>query len=146
MAREVGVGIDVSKDTLEVAIDGERETRRYGNTVEGLEAVLEALQGVAVCRVVLEASGGYERLALAALHAGGLPVVLVEPARARHFARGLGRRADRRIDATVLARMATVAVDDGSVSNIVYNGCGSRARLYPRGHRAQAQEHRIVRF
>ncbi len=72
-----------------------------------------ALAGVAARRVVLVASGGYERLTLTALHAAGLPVVLVEPARARHFARGLGRRARTdAIDAAVLARMAEVAVGD----------------------------------
>jgi transposase len=64
-----------------------------------------------VTRVVLQASGGYERLALTALHAAGLAVVLVEPARARHFARGLGKRAKTdAIDAAVLARMAEVPV------------------------------------
>jgi len=85
----------------------------YANTVEGLADPVGALAGVAVHRVVLEASGGYERLALTALHAAGLPVVLVEPVRARHFARGLGKRAKTdAIDAAVLARMAEVAVSD----------------------------------
>jgi transposase len=87
--------------------------RTFANTANGLAELVAALEGVQVHRVVLEASGGYERLALAALHAAGLPVVLVEPARARHFARGLGKRAKTdAIDAMVLARMAEVAVDD----------------------------------
>jgi transposase len=111
--KEVGVGVDVSKDTLEVATSDLSVTGSYANTVEGLGALVGALAGVAVHRVVLEASGGYERLALTALHAAGLAVVLVEPARARHFARGLGKRAKTdAIDAAVLARMAEVAVSD----------------------------------
>lgn len=110
---EVGVGVDVSKDTLEVTTGDGSVAGTYANTADGLDKLIGALHGVQVHRVVLEASGGYERLALAALHAAGLPVVLVEPARARHFARGLGKRAKTdAIDAAVLARMAEVAVDD----------------------------------
>ena len=70
------------------------------------------LEGHSVHRVVLEASRGYEAAALAWLHAEGFSVVLVEPLRARQFARGIGRRAKTdAIDARVLAAMATVAVD-----------------------------------
>ena len=110
---DVCVGVDVSKDTLEVATSDQSVSGTYANNVQGLAELVGALCGRAVHRVVLEASGGYERLALTALHAAGLPVVLVEPSRARHFARGLGRRAKTdAIDAAVLARMAQVAVGD----------------------------------
>jgi transposase len=111
--RKVGVGIDVSKDTLELAVSDGSVAGTFGNCAEGIAGIVEALSGVVVHRVVLEASGGYERLALAALHAARLPVVLVEPARARNFARGLGQRAKTdAIDAAVLAKMAELAVDD----------------------------------
>jgi transposase len=110
---KVGVGVDVSKDTLEVATSDRTVAGTYANSVEGLAALVGALSETQVHRVVLEASGGYERLSLTALHAAGLQVVLIEPARARHFARGLGKRAKTdAIDAAVLARMAEVAVDD----------------------------------
>jgi len=103
----------VSKDTLEVATGDGTVSGTYANTVDGLRELVGALGGSEYHRVVLEASGGYERLALVALHAAGLPVVLVEPARARHFARGLGKRAKTdAIDAAILARMAELAVDD----------------------------------
>jgi transposase len=66
-----------------------------------------------VHRVVLEASGGYEGLALVRLHEARIAVVLVQPMRARHFARAVGRRAKTDvIDAIVLAQMARVAVED----------------------------------
>jgi transposase len=110
---DVGVGVDVSKDTLEVAASDQSVSGTYANHVEGLAELVGALCGRAVHRFVLEASGGYERLALTALQAAGLPVVRVGPSRARHFARGLGRRAKTDgIDAAVLARRAQVAVGD----------------------------------
>lgn len=114
MARNsVGVGVDVSKGTLEVATGDGSVARTVANTAAGIDELISAIEGIRVHRVVLEASGGYERLALIALHTAGLPVVLVEPARARHFARGLGKRAKTdAIDAAVLARMAEVAVED----------------------------------
>lgn len=55
---EVGVGVDVSKDTLEVATSDVAVAGSYANTVEGLADLVGALAGVAVHRVVLEASGG----------------------------------------------------------------------------------------
>lgn len=114
MAREdVGVGIDVSKDTLELAIDGKMGSTTFPNSAAGIEALTECLRDVKVHRVVLEPSGGYERAALVALHGAEMPVVLVEPARARYFAKGLGKRAKTdAIDAAMLARMAAVGVDD----------------------------------
>ena len=112
MAR-LGVGIDVSKQWLDVASTSDGEVRRVANSVIGLDELRAWLGEESVHRVVLEASGGYEAAALAWLHAEGFSVVLVEPLRARQFARGMGRRAKTdAIDARVLARMATVAVDD----------------------------------
>lgn len=109
----VGVGIDVSMDWLDVATTQGDETWRVANSAEGLEELVGGLQGLDVHRVVLEASGGYEAPALLALHQASLNVVLLQPIRARHFARALGRRAKTDpIDAAVLAKMALVAVDD----------------------------------
>ena len=66
-----------------------------------------------VHRVLLEASGGYERNALLAFFEAGLAVVLIQPLRARHFARAVGRYAKTdKIDATMLARMALLVVDE----------------------------------
>jgi transposase len=110
---KVGIGIDVSKETLEVASSDKKIAGTWPNTAAGLAELVEVLLQHQVHRVVLEASGGYERQGLAALHAAGLPVVLIDAVRARHFARSLGKRAKTdAIDAEVLARMAAVAVDD----------------------------------
>jgi len=112
MAR-AGVGIDVAKEWLDVASTETPATWRVPNTAEGLSALVTQLGDLDVHRVVLEASGGYETRALERLHRAGFAVVLVQPIRARHFARALGQSAKTdAIDAHVLARMALLAVED----------------------------------
>jgi transposase len=109
----IGVGIDVSKDKLDAALSDGRSLGSFPNSAAGLDELVAKLRCFEVLRVVLEASGGYERLALATLHAAGFVVVRVQPARARHFARAIGRRAKTdSIDALVLAKMAITAVGD----------------------------------
>ena len=91
MASGVGVGIDVSKAKLDVAVFGVGAIGTFARSEQGLEDLVEALKSFKVHRVVLEASGGYEKVVLTALSAAGLPVVLVQPVRARHFARALNQ-------------------------------------------------------
>ncbi|TGQ63495.1 transposase [Mesorhizobium sp. M1C.F.Ca.ET.212.01.1.1] len=101
-----GIGIDVSKATLDVAVHGE-QFRQFSNDKRGFLRLIRWLKTWPIKQVVLEASGGYERAALDALHAAGLPMVRIDPARARRFAQGTGRAAKTdRLDATVLAQMA----------------------------------------
>ncbi|BCX43150.1 IS110-like element ISStma6 family transposase [Stenotrophomonas pavanii] len=101
-----GIGIDVSKATLDVAVHGE-QFRQFSNDKRGFVRLIRWLKTWPIKQVVLEASGGYERAALDALHAAGLPMVRINPALARRFAQGTGRAAKTdRLDATVLAQMA----------------------------------------
>ncbi|QGL95391.1 MULTISPECIES: IS110-like element ISStma6 family transposase [Stenotrophomonas] len=101
-----GIGIDVSKATLDVAVHGE-QFRQFSNDKRGFVRLIRWLKTWPIKQVVLEASGGYERAALDALHAAGLPMVRINPACARRFAQGTGRAAKTdRLDATVLAQMA----------------------------------------
>ena len=101
-----GIGIDVSKATLDVAVHGE-QFRQFSNDKRGFVRLIRWLKTWPIKQVVLEASGGYERAALDVLHAAGLPMVRINPARARRFAQGTGRSAKTdRLDATVLAQMA----------------------------------------
>lgn len=101
-----GIGIDVSKATLDVAVHGE-QFRQFSNDKRGFVRLVRWLKTWPIKQVVLEASGGYERAALDVLHAAGLPMVRINPARARRFAQGTGRAAKTdRLDATVLAQMA----------------------------------------
>ena len=98
-------GLDVSKDHLDLATYPAGEAVRSPNTPAGCAALVARLAGVRL--VVVEATGGYETAVVAALHAAGVPVAVVNPRQARDFARVLGRHAKTdRVDAAVLAEFA----------------------------------------
>jgi transposase len=101
------VGIDVSSERLDVAVDGSGEAFVVRRDAGGLEALIERMQALQPQVIVLEATGGFETVAAAALCAAGLPVAVVNPAQVRHFAQALGQRAKTDpIDAAVIARFA----------------------------------------
>jgi transposase len=102
----VNVGIDVSKDTLDVATTQD-ERLTCANDDEGFIALIAWLHSRAPERIVLEATGGYEAALAAALAAASLPVIVVNPRPVRDFAKALGRLAKTdAIDARVLALFA----------------------------------------
>lgn len=101
------VGIDVSKDTLDVAIRPDGTHYTVPNTDDGFDQLVARLRPLNPTLIVLEASGGYQRRVVAALGLAGLPVAVVNPARAREFARALGRLAKTdAVDAAALAEFA----------------------------------------
>jgi transposase len=101
------VGIDVSKDHLDVAVRPEGTHRRIPNTDEGLDQLVALLGSLVPTLVVLEATGGYQRRAVAALSLAGVPVAVVNPARANSRARAAGRLAKTdAVDAATLAEFA----------------------------------------
>ncbi len=106
--RATYVGIDVSKATLDVAILPTEEHFVVANDEGGIDGLLDKLaERVAGVLVVLEASGGFERPAVAALAASGVALFVVNPRQARDFAKATGKLAKTdRIDAFVLARFA----------------------------------------
>jgi transposase len=103
------VGIDVSKRTLAVFVRPQGKSFECPNTDEGWAQLLFSLDGYDIQRVVLEATGGYERGVLQYLLSNGLDVVRVNPQRAKAFAKAMGRLAKTDpIDAAVLAHLAEV--------------------------------------
>jgi transposase len=105
----VFVGIDVSKDRLEVAIRPSRERFSESNDGGGVRRLVKRLKSLGCKRIVLEATGGYELMTAAALAAEGLPVVVINPRWARDFARSIGQLAKNDgIDADVLAQYAAL--------------------------------------
>lgn len=105
-ASDTVVGIDVSKQTLDIAFDPADAPLTFDNDPAGHAAIVECLGAIGPRLVVLEATGGFERLLVAQLAAAGIGVAVVNPRRARDFARALGKLAKTdRIDAAVLARM-----------------------------------------
>jgi transposase len=101
------VGIDVSKDRLDVACRPDGSAFALANDPDGIAQLVERLRPLQPARVVLEATGGLEVPAAAALAAAGLPVALVNPRQVRDFAKATGRLAKTdALDAAVLAHFA----------------------------------------
>ena len=101
------VGIDVSKAALDVAVRPGDTAFRVANDPAGLAELVQRLRPMAPALIVLEATGGYEAAAVAALQVAGLPVVAINPRQARDFAKATGRLAKTdRIDAEALAHFA----------------------------------------
>ncbi len=98
------VGIDVSKERLDVAVRPTGETFVVSRDAEGLDALIAKLTPLAPVAVAVEATGGYETVVAASLAAAGLAVVVVNPAQVRSFAQALGKRAKTDpLDAGVIA-------------------------------------------
>jgi transposase len=105
----VHVGIDVSKDTLTVALRPLGECLEVANTIEGRKALVLRLKRFRIKRIVLEPSGGYERDLLKVLRAHELPAIMVPADKIRHFAQAtVGRVKTDPIDAGVLSHYAEV--------------------------------------
>jgi len=105
MDLERFIGIDVSKELLEIAILPEKETWSSRNDEAGVEALVKRLKGLSPSLIVLEATGGLETLVLASLAAAGLSVCVINPRQVRSFAKATGRLAKTdRIDANILAQ------------------------------------------
>src|SRR5512140_249491 len=98
------VGIDVSKDRLDVAVLGEERGWQVDNTQAGIQKLVHQMQKVCPELIVVEATGGYQRAVVDALFHVGLCVAVVNPARVRQFARASGLLAKTdKLDAFVLA-------------------------------------------
>jgi len=106
----VVVGIDVSKDRLDVHVLPGGEAFAVARSDAGVEALVERLCRVKPQIVAVEATGGFETVVAAGLSAALLPVVVVNPAQVRAFAQALGQRAKTDpIDAAVIACFAAAA-------------------------------------
>ncbi len=104
------VGIDVAKHSLDVCLLPTERTFAVPNDDAGFRRLVDQLPAAGNCRVVLEATGGYQRRVVAALVAAGHTVAVVNPRQVRDFARGLGILAKTdRLDARVIARFGQQA-------------------------------------
>ena len=101
------VGIDVSKNQLDIAVRPAGDTWSMPNDVSGITEVVQGLAQLHPALVVLEATGGLQMPLAAALATAGLPLAMVNPRQVRDFARAIGRLAKTdRLDAQVLAHFA----------------------------------------
>ena len=104
---DVFVGIDVSKDRLDVPVRPLEACFAVSNEAAGYAGLIARLRPLRAKRIVLEATGGYERALWLALSEAGLVAAVVNPRQVREFARAAGRLAKTdRLDAAVIAHFA----------------------------------------
>jgi transposase len=101
------VGIDVSKDRLDVCVRPASETAQFVRDGEGIKALVDRMQQISPQIVVLEATGGFEAPVVAALADSGIAVAVVNPRQIRDFAKASGRLAKTdALDAEAIAHFA----------------------------------------
>src|ERR1700716_1558829 len=107
MASEIFIGIDVARDSLEVAVRPTGERWSVGNHTVGIAELLVRVRALRPTLIVLEATGGLELPVLGVLGSAGLAVVAVNPRQVRDFAKATGKLAKTdALDAQVLAHFA----------------------------------------
>jgi transposase len=87
---QTNVGIDVSKDWLDVVVIPSGETWRTENKEEAIRELIKNLELLKPERIVVEATGGYEQMLAVQLYLAGLPLSRVNPKRTHYFARSMG--------------------------------------------------------
>lgn len=101
------VGIDAAKATLEICIKPQKIRLEVTNDSAGFKCLIEHLSEFEISRVLIEATGGYEKSVLIALNSAGFETICINPVRARRFAEAMGIKAKTdKIDAEVLADFA----------------------------------------
>jgi len=104
------VGIDVSKEFLDIARSDSKQAWRRPNNHDGIQTLMEELRSITPACIVIESTGGLERSLLDALLEADMPVALVNPGNVRNLAKGLGILAKTdAIDAHLLARFGQLA-------------------------------------
>jgi transposase len=101
------IGIDVSKDRLDVHVRPSGQAFAIARDSKDLEPLVSDLRALAPALIVLEATGGFELTVAAALAGAGLPLAVVNPRQIRDFARATGRLAKTdALDAQIIALFA----------------------------------------
>jgi transposase len=107
LEKQNHIGIDVAKDTLEVADHESQQNWSFTNDESGTVKLIRRMKKLGPRLIVLEATGGYEIEIAAELHSQGFPVAVVNPRYIRDFARSAGILAKTDVlDARVIARYA----------------------------------------
>lgn len=99
------IGVDVSKDTLDVHRHPAGDHRRFSNDAKGLRALIKWIGPDPVERIVFEATGAYHRNFEHTLSQAGLPLAKINPRFAKRFGEAIGQLAKTdKMDAALLAR------------------------------------------
>ena len=104
---ETYVGIDIAKYTFDLCCLPEQKMQQFENNAEGIRKAIKVITKLQPKLVVMEATGGYEVLLAAELHAAKLPVAVVNPRRIRDFAKANGQLAKTdKLDSEAIALFA----------------------------------------
>lgn len=117
------IGIDVSKGTLEVALDSTSKTQTLDNTPEGIARLVKLVKACSrpIGVVLLEATGGLERECALALCLVNVPVIVVNPRQAHDFAKAMGYLAKTdALDAKVLSHFAHTLHDNERCERMLF--------------------------
>ena len=107
MEKKIYIGIDVSKDTLDVAVHGDKQHWSFPNDEAGINKIVSKFRELPPALVVLEATGGFEVPLAAELGVAKIPTAVVNPRQIRDFAKSVGMLAKTDIlDARIIARFA----------------------------------------
>ena len=107
--KERNVGIDVGKDTLDIYVFECEKHWQVSNTSVGVNTLIKQLNRYQLSRVLVEATGGYERRLVEACAEIELPLIVVPPIQVRQFARAQGVMAKTdKIDARLIAQFGVV--------------------------------------
>jgi transposase len=104
--EKVWVGIDVCKDALDVYVLPQGLIWQQPNTEIGVQNLIKQLQPLSPSLVVVESTGGLERLLVSVLQTAMIPVAIANPRKVKGFATALGKAKTDKLDAEVIARFA----------------------------------------
>lgn len=111
----VHAGLDIAKDSLQLHLQS--KSHDLPNTPAGHAQLIKRLAAIPGLHVICEATGGYERAVVAALHTARIPVSVINPARVRQFARASGQLAKTDpIDAAVLTAFGQAFAPDATAA------------------------------
>ena len=100
------VGIDVSKDVLDIYVLPQGLTLQQPNSEVGIQSLIEQLNPLSPSLVVVESTGGLECALVSGLQAATIPVAIANPRKVKGFAIALGKAKTDKLDAQVIAQFA----------------------------------------
>lgn len=105
--NKIYIGIDISKDTLDVAVSDSEKHWHLDNNLKELHNLAHLLEDLSPTLIVVEASGGLEQPVVRELCKENMPVAIANPTRVRQFARSTGQLAKTdKLDAKIIAQYA----------------------------------------
>jgi len=104
--EKTGVGIDVSKEMLDLYILPQGLTLQQPNSDVGIQSLIEQLHPLSPSLVVVESTGGLERSLVSGLQSATIPIAIANPRKVKGFATALGKAKTDKLDAQVIAQFA----------------------------------------